>query len=176
MVCDVFVPWQALAGKVAVDYTNVEGDAEDGLLEDLSESGGLLTSAGVLDDHEEDLSVYGKAYEAFRKAKSSKEECKEACMALAALCEVASINTLLSNFIEPLQVHRSFFQVIINIKISLMYDSVSVAKDLVSLTWISNSWAYSFNASGICNNWGTVVLYIWMGIKSSVLKSNIVRC
>ncbi|KAG0586378.1 hypothetical protein KC19_2G086100 [Ceratodon purpureus] len=94
---------KALAGKVAVDYTNVEGDSEDGLLEDLSESGGLLTSAGVLDDHEEDLSVYGKAYEAFRKAKSSKEECKEACMALAALCEVASINTLLSNFIEPLQ-------------------------------------------------------------------------
>ena len=42
-------------------------------------------------NHEEDLSVYGKAYEAFGKG----QEGKEACMALAALCEVASINTLI---------------------------------------------------------------------------------
>lgn len=57
-----------------------------------------------MESNHEDLSVYGKAYEAFGKG----QEGKEACMALAALCEVASINTLLSNFIEPLQVHLLF--------------------------------------------------------------------
>ena len=95
---------KALAGKVAIDYTHLEDDSEDGTLEDIEEPGGLLTSAGVKTDHEEDTSVYGKAYEAFHKG----QEGKEACMALAALCEVASINTLLSNFIEPLQVHYIF--------------------------------------------------------------------
>lgn len=70
-------------------------------MDDIEESESLLTSAGVETEHEEDLSVYGKAYQAF----GGGLEGKEACMALAALCEVASINTLLSNFIEPLQVY-----------------------------------------------------------------------
>lgn len=106
---------QALAGKVAIDYTDLEADSEDGILEDIEDSGGLLTSAGVESEHEA-LSVYGKAYEAFGKG----QEGKEACMALAALCEVASINTLLSNFIEPLQVH-------------LLFESVSSAHGLAWL-------------------------------------------
>lgn len=98
--CVVNLVLQALAGKVAIDYTDLEADSEDGILEDIEDSEGVLTSAGVESDREEDLSVYGKAFEAFGKG----QEGKEACMALAALCEVASINTLLSNFIEPLQV------------------------------------------------------------------------
>lgn len=91
---------QALAGKVAIDYTDLDADAEDGILDGIEDSGGLLTSAGIESNIEEDVSVYGKAYVAFGKG----QEGKEACMALAALCEVASINTLLSNFIEPLLV------------------------------------------------------------------------
>jgi DNA polymerase-1 len=98
--CDVFAVLKALAGKVAIDYTDLEADSEGGMLDDVEESEVLLTSAGVETDHEEDLSVYGKAYDAFGRG----QEGKEACMALTALCEVASINTLLSNFIEPLQV------------------------------------------------------------------------
>ncbi|XP_073394695.1 DNA polymerase I A, chloroplastic/mitochondrial isoform X2 [Physcomitrium patens] len=90
---------KALAGKVAIDYAALEEDSEVEDMDDIEESESLLTSAGVETEHEEDLSVYGKAYQAF----GGGLEGKEACMALAALCEVASINTLLSNFIEPLQ-------------------------------------------------------------------------
>lgn len=106
--CDVFAALQALAGKVAIDYTDLDADSEDGMLDDIKESGGVLTSAGVETTDEEDLSVYGRAYEAFGKGKDG----KEACMALAALCEVASINTLLSNFIEPLQVRHELVHVV----------------------------------------------------------------
>nr|PNR49997.1 hypothetical protein PHYPA_011894 [Physcomitrium patens] len=90
---------KVLAGKVAIDYSALEADSEEGVLVDIEESEGLLTSAGVEAELEEDLSVYGKAYKAFGEGRVG----KEACMALAALCEVAAINTLLSNFIEPLQ-------------------------------------------------------------------------
>ncbi|XP_024364019.1 DNA polymerase I B, chloroplastic/mitochondrial isoform X2 [Physcomitrium patens] len=90
---------RALAGKVSIDYSDIDDDAAEGVLEVDTEPEVSLTSAGVETDHEEDLSVYGKAYKAFLGG----QEGKEACMALAALCEVASINTLLSNFIEPLQ-------------------------------------------------------------------------
>ncbi|BFI30949.1 DNA polymerase I [Marchantia polymorpha subsp. ruderalis] len=93
---------KALAGKVAIDYTSLdeeEDSSEDLVLDDSSEGSAVLTSSGVKGGSEEDLSVYGKAYEAF----GGGTEGKEACMALAALCEVASINTLISNFIQPLQ-------------------------------------------------------------------------
>ncbi|EHA8590584.1 DNA polymerase I A, chloroplastic [Cocos nucifera] len=46
-----------------------------------------------------DTSFYGTAYEAFNGSK----EGKEACHAIAALCEVCSIDSLISNFILPLQ-------------------------------------------------------------------------
>lgn len=91
---------KALAGKVAIDYTDLDVDSDEDLLGEDLESEGLLTSAGVMGNNDEDLSIYGKAYSAF----GGGQEGKEACMALAALCEVASINTLISNFIEPLQV------------------------------------------------------------------------
>lgn len=100
------------------------------MLDDIGEPGALLTSAGVETDHEQDLSVYGKAYEAFHKGQKG----KEACMALAALCEVASINTLLSNFIEPLQVHHvlidmtechSSFQILMYYLVNPLHEDVS---------------------------------------------------
>ena len=47
----------------------------------------------------EDVSMYGKAYSAF----GGGEEGKEACLALSALVEVGSINSLLTNFLLPLQ-------------------------------------------------------------------------
>ncbi|CAM6128411.1 unnamed protein product [Calypogeia fissa] len=92
---------KALAGKVSLDYDMLaeEDPAEELLLEDSGGGSAVLTSTGVEGASEEDLSVYGKAYEAFGGGK----EGKEACMAFAALCEVASINTLISNFIQPLQ-------------------------------------------------------------------------
>lgn len=43
---------------------------------------------------------YGTAYDAF----GGGEEGEEACIAIAALCEICSIDSLLSNFIRPLQV------------------------------------------------------------------------
>ncbi|KAH8969272.1 hypothetical protein BDL97_02G024900 [Sphagnum fallax] len=90
---------KALAGKVAIEYSDLDSDSDLDLPEDVVESEALLTSAGVEGEQEEDISVYGKAYAAF----GGGQEGKEACMALAALCEVASINTLISNFIQPLQ-------------------------------------------------------------------------
>jgi DNA polymerase-1 len=93
------VGWKALAGKVAIEYSDLDSDSDLDLPEDVVESEALLTSAGVEGEQEEDISVYGKAYAAF----GGGQEGKEACMALAALCEVASINTLISNFIQPLQ-------------------------------------------------------------------------
>lgn len=96
---------KALAGKVSIDYDMLaeEEPSEDVFMDEASgEGSAVLTSTGVMGGSEEDLSVYGHAFHAFGGGKAG----KEACMALAALCEVASINTLISNFIQPLQVSR----------------------------------------------------------------------
>ncbi|KAL2632819.1 hypothetical protein R1flu_004298 [Riccia fluitans] len=93
---------KALAGKVAIDYTAMDEEEEYGeefVPDDSGDGSAVLTSSGVKGGSEEDLSVYGKAYEAFGGGQAG----KEACIAFAALCEVASINTLISNFIQPLQ-------------------------------------------------------------------------
>jgi DNA polymerase-1 len=60
-------------------------------------------------EEEVDSSIYGTAYNAFGGGKSG----REACHAIAALCEVSSINTLISNFLQPLQVGMHFVQVVI---------------------------------------------------------------
>jgi DNA polymerase I len=71
---------KVLAGKIPSEmiYGEANGDTEDIL----------------------DKVKYGTAYDAFGGA----EEGKEACIAIAALCEICSIDSLLSNFIRPLQV------------------------------------------------------------------------
>ncbi|KAJ7529979.1 hypothetical protein O6H91_15G073700 [Diphasiastrum complanatum] len=94
---------KSLAGKIAFNYTILE-DENDGVLSfDLPEEAAVsLTESDdskKVANHKEDSSFYGKAYEAFGRGENG----KEACAALAALCEVASINTLISNFIRPLQ-------------------------------------------------------------------------
>ncbi|XP_078180200.1 DNA polymerase I A, chloroplastic-like isoform X2 [Carex rostrata] len=68
-----------LAGKIPSEmiYCEANGDSED-ILEKVK---------------------YGTAYDAF----GGGEEGKEACIAIAALCEICSIDSLLSNFIRPLQ-------------------------------------------------------------------------
>ncbi|MCO5595495.1 hypothetical protein L7F22_049539 [Adiantum nelumboides] len=92
---------KSLAGKVSVDYVGTE-DEEEFIP---GEAGAELTSEGVKDSKvskepkQEDLSVYGPAYDAFNGG----EEGKEACKAIAALCEVSAIDTLISGFIQPLQ-------------------------------------------------------------------------
>jgi DNA polymerase-1 len=91
-----------LAGKVSVNCDEIEEE------EDFIPGGfdAVLTSAGVEDviktdkQSDEDLSVYGKAYQAFNGG----QEGKEACKAIAALCEISAIDTLISSFIQPLQV------------------------------------------------------------------------
>ncbi|KAJ7554012.1 hypothetical protein O6H91_06G122400 [Diphasiastrum complanatum] len=91
---------KSLAGKVAIDYTtgnqeNIFTDLPEEDVTSLTEAGGKQNVA----NEKEDLSNYGKAYEAFGGGQKG----REACSALAALCEMASIDTLISNFIQPLQ-------------------------------------------------------------------------
>ncbi|XP_045824792.1 DNA polymerase I A, chloroplastic/mitochondrial-like isoform X2 [Trifolium pratense] len=82
---------KALAGKVSAEYDFSEVEDED---EDPSEC----------EDEplEIDNSAYGTAFTAF----PTEEEGREACHAIAALCEVCSIDSLIANFILPLQGHN----------------------------------------------------------------------
>lgn len=96
---------KTLAGKVSVDYDSQLDDNDDELPADLNTGLGL-TSDGVKDgeksfgsDEEVDSSIYGTAYNAFGGGQKG----RDACHAIAALCEVSSINTLISNFLQPLQ-------------------------------------------------------------------------
>ncbi|XP_058220038.1 DNA polymerase I A, chloroplastic/mitochondrial-like [Rhododendron vialii] len=75
---------KTLAGKVSAEF-----DFTD-------EAQVLETKEGVSEDKE---SAYGTAYAAFGGGLKG----KEACHAIAALCEVCSIDSLISNFILPLQ-------------------------------------------------------------------------
>ncbi|KAI8552791.1 hypothetical protein RHMOL_Rhmol06G0295500 [Rhododendron molle] len=75
---------KTLAGKVSAEF-----DFTD-------EAQVLETKEGVSEDKE---AAYGTAYAAFGGGLKG----KEACHAIAALCEVCSIDSLISNFILPLQ-------------------------------------------------------------------------
>lgn len=87
----------SLAGKIPTEhiytFDNDEGDDED-------------TSGSEDPKHEiDENSSYGAAYDAFGGGMKG----KEACHAIAALCEIRSIDKLISNFIRPLQVSQLFF-------------------------------------------------------------------
>nr|KYP60882.1 DNA polymerase I [Cajanus cajan] len=84
---------KVLAGKVSAEYDFI--DACDMVLDD---EDGNPSQSEVL-PVEIDKSAYGTAFSAF----PTEEEGKEACHAIAALCEVCSIDSLISNFILPLQ-------------------------------------------------------------------------
>nr|TKW06844.1 hypothetical protein SEVIR_7G267401v2 [Setaria viridis] len=79
-----------LAGKVPSDLVYTTDDVND------DECG---SDSEISDCDLEDTSSYGTAYEAFGGGKKG----KEACHAIAALCEICSIDSLISNFILPLQ-------------------------------------------------------------------------
>ncbi|KAK8622888.1 hypothetical protein V6N13_117787 [Hibiscus sabdariffa] len=81
------VALKSLAGKVSAEYDFAE-DTGDGDIDDLPE-----TTTDV------DTSAYGTAFAAFE----DEEKGREACHAIASLCEICSIDSLISNFILPLQ-------------------------------------------------------------------------
>ncbi|XP_027369033.1 DNA polymerase I A, chloroplastic/mitochondrial-like isoform X2 [Abrus precatorius] len=88
---------KALAGNNSAEYDFFDEacdvDLDD---EDENPSKSHITAVKV------DKSAYGTAFAAF----PTEEEGREACHAIAALCEVCSINSLISNFILPLQGHN----------------------------------------------------------------------
>ncbi|KAJ3669547.1 hypothetical protein LUZ60_011497 [Juncus effusus] len=77
---------KSLAGKIPTEliYTNGEDEEEE---EDCGFEGDSIDK------------MYGNAYRAFGGGKKG----RDACHAIAALCEVCSIDSLISNFILPLQ-------------------------------------------------------------------------
>ncbi|MCD9643430.1 DNA polymerase I B, chloroplastic/mitochondrial [Datura stramonium] len=92
---------KALAGKVSADidiFDEVDGNAEE--VPETSIDEALATNNEALSQNPE-VSVYGSAYQAFGGGQKG----IEACHAIAALCEVCSIDSLISNFILPLQGH-----------------------------------------------------------------------
>ncbi|XAR67464.1 DNA-directed DNA polymerase [Bertholletia excelsa] len=85
---------KALAGKVsaAFDFTDESHDLESDHITE-PETKPLGSKVGPAE------SAYGTAYDAFGGGR----EGMEACHAISALCEVCSIDSLISNFILPLQ-------------------------------------------------------------------------
>ncbi|KAL4559789.1 hypothetical protein LXL04_031935 [Taraxacum kok-saghyz] len=82
---------KTLSGKISMDYDIIDDD------EDSEELDYLEKKPGNFSKNPE--SSYGTAYDAF----GGGSEGQEACHAIAALCEVCSIDSLISNFILPLQ-------------------------------------------------------------------------
>ncbi|EOY12450.1 Polymerase gamma 2 isoform 1 [Theobroma cacao] len=78
---------KTLAGKVSAEYDFTD-DTNDG---DINNCPEMVTDV--------DTSAYGTAFAAF----GDEEKGREACHAIASLCEVCSIDSLISNFILPLQ-------------------------------------------------------------------------
>ncbi|KAL6283926.1 hypothetical protein ACE6H2_014855 [Prunus campanulata] len=87
-----------LSGKVSSEFQFMDDDIDDvgDAYETVSDE--YLVKQENMSEYV-DTSAYGTAFEAFK----SKEKGKEACHAIAALCEVCSIDSLISNFILPLQ-------------------------------------------------------------------------
>lgn len=108
MPVDTFTPsgWPSLtvdslkimAGKVSADEYDLEEDSANNL-DDVSSKVENSDDPGSVCNNV-DLSIYGTAYESFGGGRKG----KEACHAIAALCEICSIDSLISNFILPLQV------------------------------------------------------------------------
>ncbi|CAG7876911.1 DNA polymerase I B, chloroplastic/mitochondrial isoform X2 [Brassica rapa] len=98
---------KALAGKVSAAYDFTELAADDNSLEEniggdeefMSLPDEILETENSDTSVESDTSAFGTAFDAFGGGESG----KEACHAIASLCEVCSIDSLISNFILPLQ-------------------------------------------------------------------------
>ncbi|KAL9316627.1 hypothetical protein ACSQ67_017628 [Phaseolus vulgaris] len=85
---------KAMAGKISADYDFFDEDCNL----DHGDEDGIPSQSQVV-PLKIDSSAYGTACAAF----PTEEEGREACHAIAALCQVCSINSLISNFILPLQ-------------------------------------------------------------------------
>lgn len=98
---------KVLAGKVSADFDFVDDPQESQFDDDIEEDYEAAIKVSEKEPEKKpkdvDPSAYGAAFTAFKKVKSE-EEGREACHAIAALCEVCSIDSLISNFILPLQV------------------------------------------------------------------------
>ncbi|KAK4383406.1 DNA polymerase I A, chloroplastic/mitochondrial [Sesamum angolense] len=86
---------KSLAGKVSADFDFLDEDNDEELPENVTYKSSDNNTAGLGID----TSAYGAAYSAFGGGQAG----IEACHAIAALCEVCSIDSLISNFILPLQ-------------------------------------------------------------------------
>ncbi|KAL2247607.1 UNVERIFIED_CONTAM: DNA polymerase I A, chloroplastic/mitochondrial [Sesamum indicum] len=84
-----------LAGKVSADFDFLDEDNDEELPENVTHKSSDKNTAGLGID----TSACGAAYSAFGGGQAG----IEACHAIAALCEVCSIDSLISNFILPLQ-------------------------------------------------------------------------
>ncbi|XP_064982360.1 DNA polymerase I A, chloroplastic isoform X1 [Musa acuminata AAA Group] len=95
---------KVFAGKVSnnqnflIDDASYQSDSDEEVNDDHDSTEEMTEMSYVL-THDEDTSDYGTAYKAFGEGK----EGRAACQAIAALCDVCSIDSLISNFILPLQ-------------------------------------------------------------------------
>ncbi|KDP39093.1 hypothetical protein JCGZ_00850 [Jatropha curcas] len=87
---------KALAGKVTAEYDFIDDAVVDECELEAGEDSEIKVSCDLKDV---DTSAYGSALKAY----TSLEEGIEACHAIASLCEVCAIDSLISNFILPLQ-------------------------------------------------------------------------
>ncbi|KAL0743082.1 hypothetical protein Bca4012_084595 [Brassica carinata] len=96
---------KALAGKVSAAYDFTEVAADNSLEENIGDEEFMSLPDEISETQnsetsvESDTSAFGTAFDAFGGGESG----KEACHAIASLCEVCSIDSLISNFILPLQ-------------------------------------------------------------------------
>ncbi|KAI3456951.1 hypothetical protein Pfo_013614 [Paulownia fortunei] len=86
-----------LAGNVSADFDFLDEDNEEEPRENVTQT--TCEDNGAPLSKDPDISAYGAAYSAFGGGRTG----IEACHAIAALCEVCSIDSLISNFILPLQ-------------------------------------------------------------------------
>ncbi|XP_028758125.1 DNA polymerase I B, chloroplastic/mitochondrial isoform X2 [Neltuma alba] len=85
---------KALAGNASAEYDFLDEACNLGCDDEYENS-----SKDEVTYVEKDTTAYGTAFSAF----ATEDEGREACHAIAALCEVCSIDSLISNFILPLQ-------------------------------------------------------------------------
>lgn len=91
---------KTLAGKVSAEYDFTSDACNLQLADDARNPSENKLSEKQKSTGDVDKSDYGTAFLAFE----DEGEGREACHAIAALCEVCSIDSLISNFILPLQV------------------------------------------------------------------------
>lgn len=101
------VALKALSGKVSAEY-----EFADEALDFEPDESIEIPETEANEGEVTDTSAYGTAYSAFGGGSKG----MEACHAIASLCEVCSIDSLISNFILPLQVGSVplFFVIVLN--------------------------------------------------------------